>query len=78
MDFKRLKRRGYTLGTNIIDFLSAIGICIVTHLKGEGRYAFSVCRVSLAEGIEYIYTSTETYSKDEVEKVAYKKATELC
>lgn len=78
MNYSKLYRRGYTIGTSIIDFLSAIGYCFITHLQPDGNYTFSVQRVSLAEGIECLYESKQSYPKDEVEKVALQKTTELC
>lgn len=63
---------------NVIDNLSALGYCFLTHLAEDGRYTFSVHRVTLAEGIECLFESKETYSADEVEKVALQKTTELC
>lgn len=66
------------MGTSIIDFLSALGYCFLTHLQSDGKYTFSVHRVTLAEGMECLHESKESYSKDEVQEKALIKTTELC
>lgn len=74
----KLCRRGYTIGTSIVDFLSSLGYCFLTHLQADGLYTFSVHYVCAFTGIDCLFESKDSYTKDEVGECATNKMITLC
>lgn len=79
MDFNRLKRRGWTMGTCVLSFLKSIGITFVIEQEGN-QLCFQVWQYTSEEGFDCIFESEYKYSLDspQIDTDALTKMTELC
>ena len=75
MNFNRLKRRGWTMGTCVLSFLKSIGITFVIEQQGN-----QVWQYTSEEGFDCIFESEYKYPLDspQIDTDALTKMTELC